>query len=201
MSDKKYSVTFRNETSNFGNVCIYQANPYLGYDVMSLAWFVKPTHPTTEVTFTWDVNYGFIWDETGEIVPGVIFNAAQVWAADLEQNNKVTFSMVNNAYTFSDLSKGSVAGALEIYEDSTIPIYRASVGIAMSGAGIFVKQARPNMNLLFKPNPEYWITFGNFEPGEILNISEITNAQRIEFNPGVFSVNVTLNMDYTWSIT
>ena len=71
----------------------------------------------------------------------------------------------------------------------------------MDEAGSFVKQALPNMNLVFRPNPKYLINFGNYEPGEALNISEITNAQKIEFSPGVFSVTVTLNRYNTWSIT
>jgi hypothetical protein len=200
MSKTEYSITFQNYSTNFGNVCIYQTDPNLGPDVMSLAWFAKPTHPTTEESFTWTIDYGFIWDETGELVPGVVFDASQVWPADLTQNNKIKFSRTNDAYTFSDLSKGSISGVLEIDEDDTIPLKRASIGISMAGAGTFVKQAQPNMTLFFEPHPEYWITFGNFEPGEVLNITEITNKQRIEFDPGVFAITAILNKDNTWKI-
>lgn len=108
--------------------------------------------------------------------------------------------MSNNAYTFNNLTKGSIAGALEIDEDDTVPLKRASVGIAMAGAGTFVRQAQPNLTLFFQPHPEYWITFGNYEPGEVLNITEITNKQKIEFEPGIFSVNAVLNKDNTWTV-
>jgi hypothetical protein len=201
MSGKKYSLTFINNSTNYGDVCIYQADPNFGPEVMSLAWFAKASHPTTRETFKWNADYGFIWDETGEVVPGVVFNASQVWAGDLEQKNKVSFSKVDDAYTFSNLRKGNVEGVLEIDQDGTIPLKRASVGIAMDGSGIFVKQAQPNMTLIFQPRPEYWITFGNFESGEVLNITEITNKQKIEFEPNVFSVTAVLNEDNTWTVT
>jgi hypothetical protein len=200
MSEVKYSLTFINNSTNSGNACIYQTDPDLGPDVMSLAWFAKPTHPTTEETFSWQIDYGFIWDETGELVPGVVFDASQVWPADLTQANKISFSLINEAYTFSNLTKGSMQGVLEIDEDSTIPLKRASVGISMAGAGTFAKQAQPNMTLFFEPHPEYWITFGNFESGEVLNMTELTSKQKIEFDPGVFDKIVILNKDNTWTV-
>jgi hypothetical protein len=200
MSETQYSLTFQNNSTNFGNVCIYQTDPGLGPDVMSLAWFAKPTHPTTEETFKWGLDYGFIWDETGELVPGVIFNASQVWAADLNKKNKVTFLRERNAYTFRNLTKGDRSGVLQIEESDMLPARQATVGISMSGSGIFVKQAQPNMTLYFEPHPEYWITFGNYSPGQVLNVTEISNKQKIEFAHDIFSVTAVLNVDNTWSV-
>jgi hypothetical protein len=109
---------------------------------MSLAWLAKSISPNTEVTFDWTVNYGFVWDETGELVPGVVFHAAQLWDADFEKNNKVSFSMINDTYSFSNLTRGDYIGSLVIEESDTVPIKRAAVGISMSGAAVFIKEAQ-----------------------------------------------------------
>ncbi|MZP29779.1 protein rhiA [Heliobacterium undosum] len=196
----KYSVVFKNNSTNFGKVCIYQTNPALGPDVMSLAWFSKAAFPTTTMTFTWEINYSFIWDETGELVPGVVFDASQTWDADLQNLNSVTFCKENGAYTFKNLTRGAKSGVLQLTEDYTVPLKQAAVGIGMSGSGTFVKQAQPNMNLFFKPHPNYWITFGNYEQGEVLDLTEITSKAKIEFSPGSYKKAVTLKEDNTWEL-
>ncbi len=196
----KYSINFENNSTNYGKACIYQADPQMGPYVMSLAWFAKPAHPTTSIRFEWNLDYSFVWAETGELVPGVVFEASQAWEADLLGKNLVTFTMDKDAYTFTDLTKGENKGVLQIIQDSSIPLKHASVGIGMSGAGTFAVQAQPNLNLDFTPHPEYWITFGDYESGEVLDITQITNKAKIEFAPGVYSMDAILNEDNTWTI-
>lgn len=75
------------------------------------------------------------------------------------------------------------------------------VGIGMSGSPTFVVNAQPNMNLTFTPHPEYWIAFGNFNAGEVIDVQAISNAAKIDFPPGIVAMNVTLNQDNTWEIT
>jgi hypothetical protein len=70
----------------------------------------------------------------------------------------------------------------------------------MSGAGTFVVQAQPNINLTFTPHPTYWITFGNYTPGQVLDIGQITNKQQLEFAPNTYNLNVQLKNDNTWSV-
>ncbi len=200
MSGIQYSLTFINYSAEYGSVCVYQ-NTNNGMGIVPLAWMVRPTHPTTVVTFKWTTDYGFVWSETGELAPEVIFSTSQVWPADLVQNNAVTLSFLQGAYTFQNLTKGSQEGVLEIYQDASIPPNSVSVGIAMAGSGIFARQAVPNIKISIKPqNPEYWIAFGNFKQGEALDISAITNKQKLEFESGVFSLCATLYRNNSWFI-
>ena len=196
-----YTLKFENHSKNLGDVCIYQTDPKFDQDenVMSLAWFTKRTHPETKVDFKWGGNYSFVWSETGELKPGVIFEASQVVEADLENTNKAVFDYIQNAFLIKN-EDGGKAGCLQISESSNIPFDTASVGIGMSGAGTFVKRAQPNMNLEFTPHPEYWITFGNFVKGEVLDIGEITNKQKIDFPANQYSLTVILQEDNTWKI-
>lgn len=194
-----YKVIFRNNSVNFGTVCLYQTEPTLNINVMSLAWITQPVHPTTIAELSWNLDYSFVWSETGQLKPGVIFKASQSWNADLKDNNKVTLIHKYGAFTFTDQTRGS-AGELQIVGDYSIPLFQASVGIGMAGSGILASQAQPNINYFFRMHPKYWITFGTYEQGEVLDTSKITNSARIDFPVNVNIVIATLNQDNTWTI-
>ncbi|MFI8417203.1 protein rhiA [Serratia sp. NPDC078593] len=197
----KYKVNFKNHSSNYGKACIYQTLPDIDDpNIMSLAWFSKAAHPNTNVQFDWNIDYSYVWDETGVLLPGVNFDASQVLPADLVNKNQVTLKYEKGAFKFDNLGKGNRDGTLYITHDSSLPLDIASVGIGMSGAGTFVVQAQPNLNLNFTPHPTYWIAFGNYTSGQVLDISEITNQQQLDFPPNVYELEVELLMDNTWSV-
>ena len=197
----EYTLIFKNNSSNPGHGCVFQKDPDVNLpDVMSLAWFSKYTHPTTVQTFKWQINYDFVWAETGKLQAGVVFSTAQIWDANLSTTNKVTLTNQGGAYTFKDQTQGSLQGNLYIWEDNTIPLKQASVGIGMSGAGVFAVQAQPNMNLVFRPHPKYWIAFGNYMPGEVLDISMMTNDAVIEFPPNVYSMTAILHKNNKFTV-
>lgn len=197
---QQYSVLFLNHSQNSGNVCMYQTDPDIGVnDVQSLAWFTKYVHPQTRVEFYWKVDYSFVWAETGELVPGVRFIASQMVPADLEGRNKIPFNHVNGGFKFGEVTQGT-GGRLMINEEKHIPFDTASVGIGMSGKGTLVVQAQPNMNLVFTPKPKYWIAFGNYTEGEVLDLSEMTYPAEIVFPVNVYSMTAILNPDNTWTI-
>lgn len=200
MNSVKYSVTFRNRSCNRGSVCIYQTNPNLEPDVMSLAWITKRVHPTTTVTFEWSEDYGFTWSETGELKPGIIFRASQIWLADEKYYNSVVYKYIDEAYTFENLSHRDKNGIFYIEQDYTIPLRTSSVGISVAGASAFVTQAQPNLTLMFKPKTDYWITFGNYSQGEVLNLAEICNKQKLNFGLNMYNMNATLNEDNSWEV-
>ena len=197
----QYTVNFLNKSTNPGSACVYQEDPNLGVEnVMSLAWFSMYAFPTTSILFQWTIDYSFVWGQTGQLVPGVQFNAAQTWSADLSNTNQVTLDYLSNAYTFENQTKGPAPGSLTVSETAAVPLKQASVGIGMSGAGTFVVQAQPNLSLKFTPHPRYWITFGTFRQGQVLDITQITGAQEIDFPPGVYSMAAILNADNSWTI-
>lgn len=201
----EYSVIFQNNSSNAWNACIYQTDPDIGnYNVQSLAWLTKAAAPTTTVAFDWTIDYSFVWDETGLLKPGVVFDASQTWAANLSTTNAVTLTHPSTPqssyYTFENQGQGPNQGSLYVYTDNTVPLNMASVGIGMSNAGTFVVQAQPNLNLIFTPHPRYWITFGTFIQGEVLDETEITNVAEIDFPPCIYTMYATLNADNTWTV-
>lgn len=197
----KYKLTFVNHSTNVGDVCVYQNDPDLGvHNVMSLAWFAKRAAPETIVTFTWEINYSFVWSETGQIKPGLLFEASQVKDADLEVNNQVRLKYPDGYYTFSDIENGPEAGSLYIKQGPGIPMKQASVGIGMSGAPVFAVQAQSNINLMFTPHPNYWITFGSFESGQVLDLEAISDCKQVTFQDNCFEMAAILKGDNSWRI-
>lgn len=198
---QQYTLTVQNNSRNFGNICVYQTLPDLDDPtLMSLAWFSESAHPTTLVQFRWTIDYAFIWDETGPLVPGVVFEASQTWPANLTSNNSITLTSSRDTLTFKEQVTAGRQGTLYVHNDATVPFDTASVGVAMSGAGTFVKPAQPNRSYNFTPHPEYWVTFGDYEVGEVLDIGSITNAQKIVFSPNVYHASAILNVDNTWTV-
>jgi hypothetical protein len=212
MAGTDYTLRVINNSSNLVDMCVFQNDPDIGVpDVMSLAWFTKTSHPTTIVRFNWSLDYSFVWSETGVLVPGVFFDASQVWPADPSVNrpstptnggNQIGFDRSDGAYTFTSTSTtGARQGTLYIKEDGSLPLRQASVGIGMSGSGTYAVQAQPNLNLTFTPHPAYYLAAGTYDQGEVLDVGAITNKLKVDFPPNTYSMTATLNIDNTWSLT
>lgn len=199
-----YSLVVTNDSTQFQDICVYQKQADLGVpNAMSLAWLTAPAWPGTTVTFTWSLNYNFVWGQTGVLKPGVTFSAQQSAPADPDDlnANQIQLDYRNGAFNFVP---GSAAGSPElgslyIRELSTVPNDSATVGIGMSNAGTFVVQAQPNMNLVFTPHPEYWITAGTFTQGEVLDIESITNEAPVPYD-GTFTMNAELSATNLWTV-
>lgn len=205
-----YTLTFINNSNNIGNFCCYQRDPNItDPKVMSLAWYVFRTAPTTSAKFSWTIDYQFVWSQVGKLGPGVLFNASQKWDAPLTGNNGVDFTNSDGAFTFSNPAHFGQNGTLYIAQDTTIPAGKAAVGINMgiagsptgAGSGTFVVAAQPNLVANFTPKPTYWVTFGNYVTGQVLDIGQITQSAQVSFPPNVYSMYAVLNQDNTWTIT
>lgn len=200
----KYSLTVTNNSTQFQDLCVYQKPVDLGVpNVMALAWLTAPAWPGTTVTFDWTLDYCFIWAQTGSLKPGVTFRAQQTVTADPDNlnANQTLFDYRNGAFTFATGNAAGTAelGSLYIRQMPSIPTGTATVGIGMSNAGVFAVEAQPNINLVFSPHPEYWVTAGTFQPGEVLDIEQITNEAAVAYD-GTFDMSATLTSTNTWVI-
>ncbi len=216
----EYTIIFVNNSSNTATATVYQEDPTAVPGQYPLAWKASLASPSNQVQFTWQVEFDFVWGQTGVLAPGEIFQAAQVLSADLSTSNKVTL-VSDGAPTFTDQTQGPEAGKLFIDQASSVPIDEISVGVGMAGDGTFVVQAQPNSQFIYEPQISYWIVFGTFEQGEVLDTSlfgakaksligstvNVGSIQifgqptEIEFPVNVYSMTATLNQDNTWTIT
>lgn len=194
----QYSLTCVNKSDQIGSFAVFQKAPPLTTpgNVFSLAWFARPTHPGTTVTFTWSVDYSFVWSETGVLKPGINFNASEVMPANPDRQNMVQLTVDRyGASHFNNLNGSGATGSLTIQQMANVVPNRTSVGVGMSGSGTFVVQAAPNMTAVFTPHPNYWVLFGNYQTGDVMDIEDITSAEEVTYGGSLTSRTAVLGLD------
>lgn len=202
MAAQSYTLRFKNRSESQHDFLVYQQGIDVNQpNVYTLAWFAKPVANGVDVDFTWTIDYSYVWSEQGTLKPGIAFIAQQVIAGDLESANLIGFTTQGGAFQFTGLSGTGAAGSLAIDCDGTIPKMAAKVGIGMSGYGTHVVDAEPNFDVVFTPHPEYWITFGDFEQGQVLNIQELVHSSQVAFPTNVFGMTAQLDSGNNWTIS
>jgi len=192
----KYSCTVKNDSAQAGDFCIFQEVPDVNIpNVVTLAWLAKAANPTTTLKFDWSLDYSFIWSNTTNLQPGTHVATSQSWPCDTTTSNRISLDKVNSAYTFDNQTQGDYRGNLYIDQGQTVQSNKISVGIGMSGNGTFLVPSQPNMQLCFTPKPTYWLVFGSFVEGEVVDIAQVTeNAFKLDYK-GVTDMNVTFGAD------
>lgn len=198
-----FTINFTNNTNISGDFCIFQRSPdyHLIHGLFPLAWRVQAAAPNTTVPISWNTDLFFFWAKTGPLQPGMMFHAGQAFRTDLTRGNSVTLTKRDGNYSFMNQRDWHQQGRLNVMTDATMAHHQASIGYGMSGASAFAVQAQPNMNFVFEPRAEYWVTFGNIQQGQVLDPEIITSTVKVEFPHGIFSMNVTLNPNHTWTVT
>ncbi len=199
-----YQLTFDNQSPQDGTAAVYQHDLDISYsNAMSLAWFAKKAYTGTTVTFTWNIDYCFVWSQTGILRPGVQFVAGQTVDADPNQKNRIGIDCDPRAgaYHFILPPTEGQHGTLEIMCSNRVPSSMVSIGIGMSGFGTCVVQAGPNTIETFTPHPKYYIVFGQFQQGEVLNITEVASkSAKVNFPANVYRMKATLDSRNNWSV-
>jgi hypothetical protein len=180
---KKRPNHSQNNSTQSGNFCIFQELPDVNVpNVVTLAWLSKAAHPTTKLNFDWTVDYSFFWSTQFDLRPGSHVQAEQSWDANLDTTNLITLDRSDDAYTFANQRQGAYENNLYIHQTHRVQSDTASVGIGMSGKGAFAVKSQPNMSIIMTPKPIYWVVFGYFEEGEIIDIAEVTeSAYKVQF--------------------
>jgi hypothetical protein len=197
----QYSLTIVNNSAHSDSFMLFQNDPgSFAPNAMAIAWFTKYSNPGPNVTvkFTWQVDWGFSWADTGTLAPGVIFSASDTRSAS-PSTNMIPLSY-NGAYRFGAQTAGPDPTRFYIAEDGSIPVSSsASVGITMSGSTVYAAQARPNTNITATPHPQYFVAYGSFEPGQVIDISTVNNPLRLDYQPGIYSLSTVLHANDTWA--
>lgn len=195
-----YSLDVMHNGTTCGDFCIYQVNDNQDEDIRSLVWFKKTAHPHTQLHFEWNLKYGIVWSETGVLEAGIVFRASEVKAADPRDitSNSVGFAMDKNSYHFVSTNNPTSQGKMGIECASTIPAGRVSIGIAMSNRPAFARVAHPSLKYTFSPHPKYFIAFGDFEEGEVLDLNRMTHKYEIDFKVNQYERSIELRSNNTW---
>ena len=205
-----YELTFVNNSAKSWNFCTYQTSPEQksAPDLLSLAWFAKQvTNNGATAIFKWSVDYSLLWAETGQLVPGVLFESSQTVKASPTTFNNIGLSQISGAYYFNPATPQPPTdtfpqGTLGIQCDDKIPNNAVSVGIGMSGAGTFAYQAGPNLGFSFTPTPTYWVGCANkLQEGQVLTTTIFTQIAEIRFPVNMYKAKAELTSENKWTIT
>lgn len=198
--ETKYSLDVKHNGTTYGDFCIYQTDEGGKDDIRSLVWFKKSAHPGTQLRFEWGIDYGISWSETGSLIPGVIFRASEDRSVDPsdENNNTVEFAKDLDAFHFKESSNPTDSGKVGIVCADNIPAAIASIGLSMSGRAALARPAHPSLKYTFIPHPRYWIAFGSFEEGEVLDLNRMTQKYEIDFPVNQYERSIELTSNNTW---
>jgi hypothetical protein len=202
----KYSLTVENRSHRSGSICVYTTSPdsqKIHNDLLSLAWFSKFAHPGTDVRFEWNINFSFVWSQTGTLLPGIRFFASEEKPAEPNSadKEKIYFNHDAGAYRFTDMprTKETPTGNLSIITRGNVPNNDAAIGIGMGGNPALVVPATPNYTFTFIPHIKYWLAFGTFTEGEVLDLNAMTSEiHEVVFSSNVYDKAVKLNENNLW---
>lgn len=139
----QYSLNINNQASNPAYFMVYQNDPTSwDPDALSIAWFAKLSNPspTSKIKFSWGVDWGFSWADTGKLSAGVQFDASATYQPQGSSDNKIPFDY-NGAYLFGPATAGADATRLYMAESKNVPVNSsASVGVTMSGKTVYAVQ-------------------------------------------------------------
>jgi hypothetical protein len=196
-----YQLTVVNNSQNVTSMTLYQTNPDTSIpNLLSLAWFSQYSYPNTTLTFQWDLSNQLMWAQTGGLFPGVTFDAAQTLDVTTSPGGNSALLTAPNGDPQFRAGGAAPSGSIGLTMDGTIPLNTVSYALGQSQQPVFAAQAQPNFNVLFTPNPQYWLTFGPYQHGQVLDVETIDNNVQINFPSGVTSMTATLNADNTWTV-
>jgi hypothetical protein len=196
---KQYSIVITNKARHPGYFMLFQSDPAAwSNNAMALAWLSRYATPGTSVRLAWNVEYGVSWADTGVLEEGVLYVASENHALAADAN-QVTLDH-RAGFLFTEPARGPQPDRLYLRESADIPVNStAAVGITMAGSTVYAVQARPNQQLEFAPRPSYFLAYGDYEEGTVIDIGRIGNAQEIDFPANTFSLATTLRADGSWT--
>jgi hypothetical protein len=189
-----YTLNFSNESQGNTTFVVFQKYPNADQmGLRSLAWHARELPPTAQSNLNWDIDYSFVWGETGTLHAGVQFNTSQSVPSDPNSANTVSFKADSGSFVLENSHQEMPGQQLIIQEDPSIPLNQLAVGIGMSGKATSIIQAEPNMMLEIDAEPEYWVGIGRFKEGQVIDASIMHPLTRINFSGGAQTLKVTLS--------
>jgi hypothetical protein len=203
----EYGIYITNSsTQNNLQAIVYQDDPQgVPENAVALSWMTKECHVNTKIDFLWTLQYNFIWGQNGSLAPGTSYDAGETIDADLVDSNHVTLSYPGGGFEFSEPDSKTPAGSLYITEAADVPDAGGCVGIGMQGAGTFVvpTHSTGKGNVALTPHPTYYIAFGSYKAGIIVDESELYYPYKLTFPAGKpYAVCDYVGTDPTgWNVT
>ncbi|MGE5672448.1 MAG: hypothetical protein ACM3XM_00990 [Mycobacterium leprae] len=200
---RKLELVAYNDATNFVHVVLYQFYPNIQvHQAQPVAWLVKPAFPGTRVIFRWREAYNFAWSMQEQLGSSAASEASQMMPADpLDPNaNGARLLYTKGALHFGAARCQGPEGSLLLEQDDSVPAGIASVGIGMAGHSVLGMPTQPNIDLIVKANPAYYIAFSWKRQGEPLDLMESMNPTPLPFSDRVFRLAARLDTHNIWHV-
>ena len=126
--------------------------------------------------------------------------AWQAWPADPAGDNQITVTRQQRFYTFADPAKGPQPGSIVILTDASIAPDVLSIGIGTGEMVTFVSPATPGLSRTFATDATYWIAFGDFVTGQVIEPQSIGSTVQLPFSSAVTEVVAVVDADGSWRL-
>ncbi len=194
-----FSLTIVNHAASANRLIVYQSRPEtFAPDAASLVWLSQYSYPdpNAEVVFTWDDGWGFGWVNPK---PTHADGTSSDFVPASPENNQITLAY-SQAYHFIDQGPGGQPTRLYLKQDGTIPVGSpAMVGVGQECALVYGVQAQPNQTRSFDPSRNYCLAYGQYEPGQVLDLAAVGNPLQLPFSDQIRDLKTTLQADNTWT--
>ncbi|MDR3333947.1 MAG: hypothetical protein LBT13_03525 [Treponema sp.] len=201
-----YTLHITNEAPEAGTFCVYTKNDSakMQANLLSLAWFTKAVEQGVKANFSWNVDYSFVWSESGTLAKGVHFDVSQKIDADplASANRKIYFEKGDHGFHFGDSDRAEEVqeGFLGITCAENIPPNQAAVGIGISGQAALAVNAEPRFQITFEPHITYYVAYGDFIQGEVIDVNQVTRtAYKLVFPAGETERTIILTSKNEWN--
>lgn len=205
----EYSVTLHNllsyPTADYSidgfRFCLYQDIPgRFNSEIYQLAWVVQPCAYGEQIKFTWTTSYQYQWGVLEEFENGARFDPSSNFPCELDEleENSIQLVSVGNTYQFQRNHHSNIGGNLPIRKGKDID-KSIAVGIAMDGKSVFATQGNSSVSSLIVPQPDYYVTFGNFKEGQVIDRQAAIDPLKIEFT-GSNHLEITLDEGFQWHV-
>ncbi|MCE1247633.1 MAG: hypothetical protein LWY06_13400 [Firmicutes bacterium] len=201
-SNDTFTVNITNNTPSFAQFCLYMTSENNENNIYSVAWLSKKIKAESQDCLQWTNSYSFFWTPIGDLNVGSMVMPAQTLQGDIIDNNLVTLMGSEYSYFFTQTSPGPTQGNMFIEQATNIYLNQASTGICISEAPVFISEAMPNYMTIYNTSGcNIYLAAIDAVQGEVIDPQSIENPLQIQFSSGSRVKNVTLNADYSWSVT
>jgi hypothetical protein len=203
----QYSLYLHNRSTKPGYFCIYatgantqQAQGGTNYR----AWAAHPANPNGDVEFKWLLNYSFSWNRTDVLSGDISYTASGHIPADPNdpKTNKAYLDINDYGYELTsgdDRANAPIQGSMAITTSANIPLNDVSIGIGIDGDPIMAVPAIPNYTFTFFPVFKYWIAFGDYKKGQVLDLNNMGIVQELDFK-NHHKLEVTVDVSNNWTV-
>ncbi|MFD7364633.1 hypothetical protein ACFV4I_00115 [Nocardiopsis alba] len=211
-----YTLTLHNRsTAPRWTFAVYTVVPVSGSDRLApVAWLTKTVDSGDSVTFEWTLDHRLVFAAQGIDTGTEWTEAASMPVAAGTHDNAARLGYQSDGHMFTlepAEARPATPGRLYVDTDPNVPEYGPiggpTVGLALSGgernrpstfAPAIVGTSGPGLSHVFDLDPTYYIDAGTTRQGTLVDFDAVTGFQKVEFGPGRFSCEWTLDASDTW---